>query len=170
MGLLSWCPIITSLRPTIISSDNDLSPGRLQAIIWTNAGILLIGPLWTNFSEILFEIYTFSFWKMTAILSRLQCIKSSHCDSCDDLAPVDAICRCLIFRWVAGIWLLSRYQFSGHKDDMPYWVSCVSICQILFQFWPRMLFLNFIQYLIHTKHTEAWWHVYNSGLCQHWFR
>ena len=30
---------------TIIGSDNGLSPGRRQAIIWTNAGILLIGPL-----------------------------------------------------------------------------------------------------------------------------
>ena len=38
---------------TIIDSDNGLSPGRRQAIIWTNAGILLIGPLGTNFSEIL---------------------------------------------------------------------------------------------------------------------
>ena len=28
---------------TIIGSDNGLSPGRCQAIIWTNAGILLIG-------------------------------------------------------------------------------------------------------------------------------
>ena len=36
----------------IINSDNGLSPGRRQAIIWTNAGILLIGPLETNFSEI----------------------------------------------------------------------------------------------------------------------
>ena len=45
---------------TIIGSDNGLSPGRRQAIIWTNAGILLIGPLGTNFSEILIEIHTFS--------------------------------------------------------------------------------------------------------------
>ena len=49
---------------TIISSDNGLSPERRQAIIWTNAGILLIGPLGTNFSEILIEILTFSFTKM----------------------------------------------------------------------------------------------------------
>ena len=41
---------------TIIGSDNGLSPGRRQAIIWTNDGILLIGPLGTNFSEILIEI------------------------------------------------------------------------------------------------------------------
>ena len=30
---------------TITGSDNGLSRGRRQAIIWTNAGILLIGPL-----------------------------------------------------------------------------------------------------------------------------
>ena len=41
---------------TIIGSDNGLTPGRRQAIIWINAGILLIGPLGTNFSEILIEI------------------------------------------------------------------------------------------------------------------
>ena len=47
----------------IIGSDNGLSPRRCQAIIWTNAGILLIEPLGTNFSEILIEIHTFSFKK-----------------------------------------------------------------------------------------------------------
>ena len=36
---------------TNIGSDNGLSPGRRQAIIWTKAGILLIGPLGMNFSE-----------------------------------------------------------------------------------------------------------------------
>ena len=40
---------------TIIGSDNGLSPGQRQAIIWSNAGILLIGPLGTNFSEIYIE-------------------------------------------------------------------------------------------------------------------
>ena len=49
---------------TVIGSDNGLSPPRRQAIIWTNAGILLIQPLGTKFSEILIEIYTFSFKKM----------------------------------------------------------------------------------------------------------
>ena len=37
---------------TIMCSDNSLSPGRRRAIIWTNAVILLIGPLATNFSDI----------------------------------------------------------------------------------------------------------------------
>ena len=49
---------------TIIGSDNGLLPRRRQAIIWTNAGILLIRPLGTNFNEMLIEILTFSFMKM----------------------------------------------------------------------------------------------------------
>ena len=49
---------------TIIASNNGLSAGRRQAIIWTNATILLIGPLRTNFNEIFIEIQIFSFKKM----------------------------------------------------------------------------------------------------------
>ena len=56
------CRCVSKL--SIIGSDNGLSPGRRQAIIWTNARILLIWPLWTIFSEILIEINTFSFKKM----------------------------------------------------------------------------------------------------------
>ena len=51
-------------KHTIIGSNNGLSPGRRQAIIWTNAGILLIGTLGTKFSEILIENRIFSFKKI----------------------------------------------------------------------------------------------------------
>ena len=70
--------MVNSLRPsdaymlTIIGSDNGMSPGRRQAIIWTNAVILLIGPLGTNFSEILIEILTFSFKKMRLKVSFVK--------------------------------------------------------------------------------------------------
>ena len=57
---------------TIIGSDNGLSPQRRRAIIWTNAGILLIGPLGTNFSEILIEIQTCSFKKMHLKMSSAK--------------------------------------------------------------------------------------------------
>ena len=57
---------------TIIGPDNGLSPGRRQAIIWTNAGILLIGPWGTNFSEILIRIQTFSFKKMHLKISSTK--------------------------------------------------------------------------------------------------
>ena len=59
-------------KRTIIGSDNGLSPSRRQAIIWTNAGILLIGPSGTNFSEILIEIITFSFKKMRLKVSSAK--------------------------------------------------------------------------------------------------
>ena len=55
---------ICVVKQTIIGSDKGLSPVRRQAIIWTNAGILVIGPLGTNFSEFLIAIQTFSFKKM----------------------------------------------------------------------------------------------------------
>ena len=57
---------------TIIGSDNGLSPDRRQAIIWTNAGLLLIGPLATNFGEILIEILTFSFKKIRLKVSSAK--------------------------------------------------------------------------------------------------
>ena len=57
---------------TIIGSDNGLSPGRRQAIIWTNAGILLFEPLGTNFSEILIGIQIFSFTKMRMKMSSAK--------------------------------------------------------------------------------------------------
>ena len=55
---------ICDSKLSIIGSDNGLSPGRRQAIIWTNARMLLIWPLETNFIEILIEIRAFSFKKM----------------------------------------------------------------------------------------------------------
>ena len=58
---------------TIIGSDNGLSPDRRQAIIWINAGILLIGPLGTNFSEIVIEIQTFSSKRIRLKMSSATC-------------------------------------------------------------------------------------------------
>ena len=63
---------ICVVKLTIIHSDNGLSPGRRQAIIWTNAGIVLIGPLVKNFSEIVIGIQTFSFKKMHLKMSSAK--------------------------------------------------------------------------------------------------
>ena len=60
------------IKLTIIGSDNGLLPDRHQAIIWTNAGLLLIGRWGTNFSEILIEILTFSFKKMRLKVSSAK--------------------------------------------------------------------------------------------------
>ena len=68
---------------TIIDSYNGLSPGRRQAIIWINAGILLIGSLGTNFifiqenafkKNIFIQENAFEnvVWEIASILSRPQ--------------------------------------------------------------------------------------------------
>ena len=71
----------------IIGSNNGLSPGRRQAIIWTNAGILWIGLLGTYISEILMEIFNIFIdenalenvvCETVAILSRPQCVLISR--------------------------------------------------------------------------------------------
>ena len=72
---------------TAIDSDNGLSLSRRQAIIWTNAGILLIGSLGTNFSEISVGIPHIFIQEhalenvvceMAFILSRAQCVNGVY--------------------------------------------------------------------------------------------
>ena len=69
---------ICNSKQTIIGSDNGLSPGWRQAIIWTSAEVLLIGPLETNFSEILTGIQQFSYKRLHLKMSsgkwRLFCL------------------------------------------------------------------------------------------------
>ena len=59
---------------SILASDNGLSPGRRQAIIWTNAEMMLIGPLETNIfiQENAFENVV---WKMAAICLGLNVLR-----------------------------------------------------------------------------------------------
>ena len=59
-----WVTHICLGNLIIIGSNNGLSPGRRQAITWTNVGILLIGPLGKNFSEMLIKIHAFPFKKI----------------------------------------------------------------------------------------------------------
>ena len=70
---------------TIIGSDNGLSPGRRQAIIWINAGILLFDP----YEKVHWNVYQNSYifiqenacenivCEMVVILSPPLCIKYS---------------------------------------------------------------------------------------------
>ena len=74
----------------------NLTNGRRQAITWTYVGILFMGPIGTNFSEMLIKIHTFSFKKIhlkmssgkkAAILSRPPCVNYT-CYSCYcDISP-----------------------------------------------------------------------------------
>ena len=66
MQLTHWAQTthICVSKLTSIGSNNGLSPGWPQAIVWTYTGTLLIGILGTNFSEILSETHKFSFKKI----------------------------------------------------------------------------------------------------------
>ena len=98
---------------TIIGSDNGLSPGS-----WTNAGILSIESLGTNFSEILIEIYTFSFKKMHLKMSSARWRPITICrpQYVNLLTPGDAytilvqVCtwHCCHFVSALMCWLLVR--------------------------------------------------------------
>ena len=101
-------PHICVDKITIIGSDNGLSPGRRQAIIGTNAGILLIRPLGTNFSEILIEILIFPFKKMhlkvSSVKRRPFCLGLnvlSYNESNADLS-FERICPNIIYKTLIG--------------------------------------------------------------------
>ena len=67
-----WVTHICVTELTTIGSDNGLSPGWCQAVIWNNAGLLLIEPLGTNFSDISMGIQTFLFKKMHLNMSSAK--------------------------------------------------------------------------------------------------
>ena len=79
---------------TIIGSDNGLSPGRRQAMAWTNVEILLIGPVGTNFSEMLIEIHAFSFKKIHLKMSSGKW--RSFCLGLNVLNPTGILCERII--------------------------------------------------------------------------
>ena len=107
---------------TSIASDNGLSPGRRQAIIWNNAGILLIGPLGTNFGEILIEIQTFSLKKIRSKVSSAKCR-----------------------RFCLGLNVLNR-SVSFMRKDFNF------LLHISVKKWSKMqLYLYYIKYIQHIR-------------------
>ena len=116
-------------RIIIIDSDNGLSPGRRQAIIWTNAGLLLIGPLGTNFSEILIEILTFSFKKMRLkVSSRPQCVKKPLAPHLYKLGQLDLCFHGSFCQW----------ETTLHCNVVPHWLGAYTkLSSLLFTIFPH---------------------------------
>ena len=97
---------------TIFGSDNGLAPVRQQAIIWTNPGILLNGPLGTNFSEHLIKNATLSFKKM-----RLKVSSAKRWPFC--LGCLNVLITLLDGRWKStNIWILIQ-RFHNYPDCRP---------------------------------------------------
>ena len=110
---------------TTIGSDNGLSPGRRQAIIWTNDGVLLIRTLRTNFSEILSKINSFSFktmhLKMSSAKGRLFSLGLNELRSFPFKAWMESNAHQIngfITVWVSRGWV------KGEKDSSLLAVAC----------------------------------------------
>ena len=125
---------ISVSKLTIIGSDNGLSPDRRQAIIWTNAGILLIWTLGTNFTEISSEIHAFSFKKM-----HLKMSSAKWRPFCLGLNVLNCVMFFFSFRALKWVYLLTLNHGSVS------WQSCQNIttsyvfCAMLLEyvgFWP----------------------------------
>ena len=107
--------IYASVNWVSCGSDNGLSPIQRQAIIETNAGLLSIGPLWTNFSEIVINIQSFSFTKMHLKISSAKW--RSFCAGGDELTP--DVLR-YIGRSPCLFWKMSSV---AHLTLIPSWIS-----------------------------------------------
>ena len=123
-----WRVCVSKL--TIIGSDNGLSPGRRLAIIWTRAGILLIGTLGTNFREMLSGIHTFSFKKM-----HLKTSSAKRRPFCLGL-------NVLIGHW--GINIINMQRFSFDKMSTKQWSFCYYLNVLKESLW--VVQCEFVQY------------------------
>ena len=135
---------INSLRPsdayicvsklTIIGSDNGLSPGRRQAIIWTNAGIWLIGVLGTNVSEILIKICAFLLKKKLLKMSgkrRPSCLGLDVLNYlvCEKIASKHPWCIKTLYQKYFVIWRVSvkvALLYGDHYNDVILRVDGIS--------------------------------------------
>ena len=158
---------------TIIGPDNGLLPDRRQAIIWTNAGILLIGPWGTNFSEILIGIQTFSFEKMHLKMSSAKwrpfCIGLNVLTTFKERTnwiavfksvslKMEMLCQCFasicfasmhctyVGLWVASLWCCIQFWETATVK----YAMCVSVCFI-----PRLWHTN--DDVIKWKHFPRNW-------------
>ena len=103
---------ICASKITIIGSDN----GLCQAIILTNDVILLSGPFGTNFSDILLEIYIFSFKK---------CIWKC----CQEIGGhVVSASICSVERWPVGKVFLSVAGRVCANDSESHFVFHINKC------------------------------------------
>ena len=113
-----------------IGSDNGLSPIRRQAIIWTSAGLLSIGPLGTSFSQIRIQIQNFSFTNVHLQISSAKW--RPFCPGGDE-AIVDCLCASEAILKDMGkiIW----YQTTW-KHNKPH-----TMCIFLGMYWTRHRFI-----------------------------
>ena len=131
-GLTHWGQVthICISKLTVIGSDNGLSPGRRQAIIWTNVGILLIRTSGTNFNEIHMFLFIKMHLKMLSGKWQPFCLGFSELKSNSNRLPhvishIDMLSHIArlrrIFFWFMMVqkWLSSIMIFSTYLHIPP---------------------------------------------------
>ena len=118
---------------TNTGSDNGLSPWRRQVIIWTNAAILLNGPLGTNFSEISIENIAFSFQKMHLNMSSgkwppfcLGLNVSKHCINTLSIFVSLFVAVCDVCR----VYYYIKWWYITRCKQWPRLKLCLSNCSV----------------------------------------
>ena len=104
--------------------------GGRHAIIWTSAGILLVGPLGTYLNEVLIKIQQFSFKKMhlkmlsaKSILFRPQWVKQQgNFVLFEDLGLLEMNALWWLVRgWIRGSWFLVKIlKITEYNVSRPF--------------------------------------------------
>ena len=103
----------------IIGSDNGWSPDRRQAIIWTNARLLSVGPVRTYFNENLIKIQQFSLKEMQVKMSSAKWRPSGL-----GLNVINMICRDRKGKLIQFVWLWFR---CDETFPVPVkWFNCIN--------------------------------------------
>ena len=115
-----WSIYVSNLTST--GSDNGLSPGRRQTIIWSNAGILLIG-------HFKLKLQTQNKLKMATILSWPQCVNYECIVHGKKLS---------MMRWkqYSYYWALLCGESTGHQSiPSTNGLQCKKLMFSLLSFW-----------------------------------
>ena len=151
LSLTHWRRVthICVSKLTFIGSDNGLSPGRRQAVIWTNDGILLTGPLGTKFSEILIEIYTFSFKKMHVKMSSRRW--QPFCLGLNMLTHIHIELTATYYTPRTTKLLEGRIFISLRPSVRPSRIPC-PLCSAYSSAWIHFIFIHLIKLLQKVCH------------------
>ena len=172
---------------TIIDSDNGLSPGRRHAIIWTNVGILLIGPLGTNLNEILIGIQTFSFKKMQLKMSSAKwhpfCLGLNVLTLLmpkTDYSQITRLIAWLLMPWLLAspghqqpcYWLQDRWIFIFHEEgfQLPLPSKCCEMVITQGQFWHLGIVVACVSLLVRGSVCVCGDHVLVCATIRHLFK
>ena len=112
---------------TIIGSNNGLSPGRCQTIFSTNAGILLIGLIGKNFSEIVHRnAYVFIkkiHFKLSSGKRRPFCLGLNVFKHMCTLSVNFSIRFTPLGLYVQSIWVRNKRYFYHFDKNYYHWYN-----------------------------------------------